>query len=112
MDEAMVAKLDDYGQSDLPEAHKLALRFVESWIQEKAQSVDEGFLAELRRHFTPAQVIELSTLAGIYEYVHKFNHLFEMEAPAQVFEFDEYAVPERLAVYVDEMLARRRIAGG
>jgi alkylhydroperoxidase family enzyme len=108
MDEAMVAKLEDYGNSDLPEAHKLALRFVESWIQEKAQSVDEAFLADLRRHFTAAQVIELTTLAGIYEYVHKFNHLFEMEAPAQVFEFDEYAVPERLSSHVDELLAQRR----
>ena len=108
MDEAMVAKLEDYGNSDLPEAHKLALRFVESWVQEKAQSVDEKFLADLRRHFTPAQVIELSTLAGIYESVHKFNHLFEMEAPAQVFEFDDFRVPARLASHVDELAAKRK----
>ncbi len=111
MDEAMVAKLDDYANSDLPTAHKLALRFIESWIQEKAQSVDESFLAEMRAHFTPAQIIELTTLAGLYESVHKFNHLFEMEAPAQVFEFDEYEVPERLSAYVDDLKAGRGSSG-
>ena len=109
MDEAMVAKLDDYGNSDLPESHKLALRFVDSWIHEKARSVDDAFLAELRRHFTPAQIIELTALAGIYESAHKFNHLFEMEAPAQIFEFEEYKIPAQLSGYVAENLAKRGI---
>lgn len=107
MDEAMVAKVADYGQSDLPKSHKLALRFVDSWIEEKAHSVDDAFLAELRAHFTPAQVIELTYLAGIYEAAHKFNHLFEMEQPANVFEFEEYKIPERMKGYVNELLAAR-----
>lgn len=107
MDEAMVAKLDDYWKSDLPESHKLAIRFVENWIEDKAHSVDDAFMARLRRHFTPAQVIELTTLAGIYESAHKFNHLFEMEQPEQVFEFEEYTVPERMQGYVKELLAAR-----
>lgn len=111
MDEAMVAKLDNYWKSDLPESHKLAIRFVEYWIEEKAHSVDDAFMARLRKHFTPAQIIELTTLAGIYESVHKFNHLFEMEAPAQVFEFAEYKVPERLSAYVDELKARHGSSG-
>jgi alkylhydroperoxidase family enzyme len=107
MDEAMVAKLDNYESSDLPESHKLAIRFIESWIQEKAQSVDDEFLLKLRRCFTPAEIIELTALAGIYESVHKFNHLFEMEVPEKVVEFDEAKVPARLSAYVTELQAKR-----
>ena len=107
MDEAMVAKLDNYWKSDLPESHKLAIRFIENWIEEKAHSVDNAFMAKLRKHFTPAQVIELTTLAGIYESAHKFNHLFEMEQPEKVFEFEEYKIPERMKGYVNELLAAR-----
>lgn len=107
MDEAMARKVENYEASDLPGQIKVALRFMEAWMLEHGQTIDEARFAELRRHFSDAQIIELTALAGIYESVHKFNHLFEMESPGHVFEFDETRVPERLRPCLEQMQARR-----
>lgn len=106
MDEAMVAKVDDHEASDLPEQVKVALRFMEAWILEHARTLDEARFAELRRHFSDKQIIELTALAGIYQSAHKFNRLFEMEAPGHVFEFEEPRAPQRLQPCLEQMQAR------
>jgi alkylhydroperoxidase family enzyme len=56
--EDVVAKLADYETSDLPERTKMALRFADR-MTAPAPTVDDAFHAELRRHFTDDQILDL-----------------------------------------------------
>jgi len=54
----MVAKLQDYEASDLPERTKVALRLADRLTGEQPR-VDEALHAELRKHFSDDQIIDL-----------------------------------------------------
>ena len=54
----MVAKLEDYEASDLPERTKVALRLADRLAGEQPK-VDAALHAELKRHFSDAQIIDL-----------------------------------------------------
>jgi alkylhydroperoxidase family enzyme len=56
--EDLVAKLEDYEQSDLPERTKVALRLADRLAVERP-TIDPEFDAALRRHFTGDQLIDL-----------------------------------------------------
>ena len=53
-----VPKLADYERSDLPERTKMALRLADK-LSGDHRSVDRAFHAELRRHFTDDQILDL-----------------------------------------------------
>ena len=53
-----MAKLADYETSDLPERTKMALRFADV-MTSPSPIVDDAFHAELRRHFTDDQILDL-----------------------------------------------------
>ncbi len=99
----MVAKLQDFEASDLPAPSKAALRFMDAWMLGHAQDIDDAFFAELRVHFSPRQLVELTSLAGIYESVHKFNHLFELPASEGIVGFGPAQPPAALSAYVETM---------
>lgn len=56
--EDLVGKLADYEASDLPERTKVALRLADRLAGEHP-TIDPDFDAELRRHFTGDQLIDL-----------------------------------------------------
>jgi hypothetical protein len=56
--EDLVAKLEDYEGSDLPERTKVALRLADRLAGEQPK-VDAELHAQLRRHFTDDQIIDL-----------------------------------------------------
>ena len=56
--EDVVAKLEDYEASDLPERTKVALRLADRLVGEHP-TVDDELDAQLRRHFTGDQLIDL-----------------------------------------------------
>jgi alkylhydroperoxidase family enzyme len=56
--EDLVAKLEDYEASDLPERTKVALRLADRLAGEHP-TVDDALHADLRRHFTDDQIIDL-----------------------------------------------------
>ena len=56
--EDLVAKLDDYEASDLPERTKVALRLADRLVGEHP-TVDDELDAQLRHHFTGDQLIDL-----------------------------------------------------
>lgn len=56
--EDLVAKLDDYERSDLPERTKAALRLADRLAGERPV-IDPDFHAMLRRHFTDDELIDL-----------------------------------------------------
>jgi alkylhydroperoxidase family enzyme len=56
--EDLVAKLADYEESDLPERTKMALRYADR-LWSSSPVIDPAFHAELRRHFTDDQILDL-----------------------------------------------------
>jgi alkylhydroperoxidase family enzyme len=56
--EDLVAKLTDYERSDLPERTKMALRLADRLTGE-TPAVDQAFHAELRRHFSDDEILDL-----------------------------------------------------
>jgi alkylhydroperoxidase family enzyme len=55
--------IDDVENGDYTDAEKAALRYVETFCV-NAQMITDEMLAELKRHFSPAEIIELSILAA------------------------------------------------
>jgi alkylhydroperoxidase family enzyme len=56
--EDLVAKLADYELSDLPERTKTALRLADR-LTGDTPAIDDAFHAELRRHFSDEQILDL-----------------------------------------------------
>jgi alkylhydroperoxidase family enzyme len=54
----MVAKLQDYEASDLPERTKVALRLADRLAGEQPR-IDDDLHAQLQRHFSDDQIIDL-----------------------------------------------------
>lgn len=54
----MVAKLQDYEASDLPDRTKVALRLADRLAGEQPR-IDDDLHAQLRRHFSDDQIIDL-----------------------------------------------------
>lgn len=63
--EALVAKLADYEQTDLPERTKAALRYVDRLVSE-AWQIDRAFYDELRRHLTDDELLDLGMVATFF----------------------------------------------
>lgn len=56
-------EIDDVDHSHYSEAERAALRYVETFCIGAAHVTDE-MIEELKRHFSPAEIIEMSVLAG------------------------------------------------
>lgn len=59
VDETQAAKVERYEQSDLPDRHKAALRLADA-LMTMPGDIDGALTVELRRHFTDAQILELT----------------------------------------------------
>ncbi|GIX46745.1 MAG: hypothetical protein KatS3mg131_0956 [Candidatus Tectimicrobiota bacterium] len=63
--EELVAHLEAYHQGPFSEREKAALRFAEL-LALAPHSVDEAFCAELQRHFTPRQLVQLGIASVVF----------------------------------------------
>ena len=59
LDEATIAKVDDYRRSDLSSAHKVALTLADTLMTQPGELSSE-LASELRAHFTQDQMIEMT----------------------------------------------------
>ena len=57
-DRAVLDQVDRYEQSELPEREKVALRLTDAVITQPS-TVDEELAAAVRRHFSPAETVEI-----------------------------------------------------
>jgi uncharacterized peroxidase-related enzyme len=73
---AAVGNFEDSGE--FSEREKAALRLAESMTRNE-RSLGEGELAELRRHFSEGEIVELMAACGLFNYFNRFNNLLEME---------------------------------
>jgi hypothetical protein len=59
LDEAMADKVDHYWASDLPAHQKAALRLADALMTQPG-AIDADLCADLRRHFTEQQILEIT----------------------------------------------------
>ena len=66
MTDALVAALCDYdNHPEFSSREKLALRFAERMALNH-QSIDDAFFHDLRQEFSPAEIIELGMMTGLF----------------------------------------------
>jgi alkylhydroperoxidase family enzyme len=89
MDEAMVARIADVHDPQLPEAVRIALEFVEAWVLDHAQTIDGALIERLRGHYSDSQIVELAVAAGTFEAAHKFMLAFDIGPEAEGIQITE-----------------------
>lgn len=76
-----MAALGDPQAPALTPAERAALRFAEGMTRD-AHGVGEAIFAELHRHFDAGQVVEIATVAGLFNYFNRFNNALQVEITA------------------------------
>ncbi|MFN8643084.1 MAG: hypothetical protein U0802_16050 [Candidatus Binatia bacterium] len=66
MSEALVEQIDDdFAASALSDRHKAAIRYADVFLGDPA-SITDALRAEMERHFTPAEIVELSAGLALF----------------------------------------------
>ena len=104
MTEDMIEKMLDHRNSDLDDRLKLALDLAEDFILNHARGVDDAMMARLKDHYSEEQIVELTIAIGIWDSVHKFNNVFDIDPPVtgELFETGVPDVPEDMLHHVTD----------
>ena len=104
MTEDMIVQMLDHRNSELDDRLKLALDLTEDFINNHARGVDDALMNQLKEHYSEEQVVELTIAIGIWDSVHKFNNVFDIDPPVTdgLFETDKPDVPEEMREHVSE----------
>lgn len=104
MTEEMIVQMLDHRNSDLDERLKLALDLTEDFVKNHAHGVDDAFMDRLKEHFSEEQVVELTIAIGIWDSVHKFNNVFDIDPPVtgELFETHFPDVPDGMLEHVSD----------
>ncbi|MGI9328098.1 MAG: carboxymuconolactone decarboxylase family protein [Pseudomonadales bacterium] len=104
MTEDMIVQMYDHQQSDLDDRIKLALDLAEDFILNHARGVDDALMERLKAHFSEEQIVELTIAIGIWDSVHKFNNVFDIDPPVtgELFETGVPDVPEDMLPFVTD----------
>ena len=89
----MVVEMLDHRNSNLDDRTKLALDLTEDFIVNHARGVDDDMMDRLKEHFSEEQIVELTIGIGIWDSVHKFNNVFDVDPPVEG-ELCETGVPD------------------
>ena len=66
MSEELVEQIDaGFESSELSDRHKAAIRYADVFLSDPA-SISDELRAEMRRHFTPAEIVELSAGLALF----------------------------------------------
>ena len=76
-DEAL-SGLKDPAHHPFPPDQKAALLFADAMTSGPGQ-VPDPIYAELRRHFSEAQIVEIATVVGLFNYFNRFNNALHVE---------------------------------
>jgi hypothetical protein len=68
---ARIRQVADFEKGDFSEREKLALRYAD-FLKYDPQGVTPGFIDELKRHFTDAQICEIGYMMLAYGGAHQF----------------------------------------
>jgi len=76
-DEAL-AGLNDPERFPFPPEEGVALRFADAMTHDP-RGVDDDLFAELRRHWSEPQIVEIACVIGLFNYFNRFNNALHME---------------------------------
>jgi alkylhydroperoxidase family enzyme len=76
--EAKIAAIDDERSDLLSARERVAIRYAEKLAVDH-RNIDDALWAELRRHFSEAEVIELSLHATLFIGLGRFNDVLGLE---------------------------------
>jgi alkylhydroperoxidase family enzyme len=65
-------------RDDFTDREKAALRLTDRMTLD-ANEVDDDLWAEVRKHFTEGEVIELLAAIGLFNYFNRFNEVLKMQ---------------------------------
>jgi len=104
MTEEMIVQMLDHQNSDLDDRLKVVMDLTEDFINNHAQGVNDELMDRLKGHFSEEQVVELTIAIGIWDSVHKFNNVFDIDPPVvdELFETELPDVPEDMAHHVSK----------
>lgn len=104
MTEDMIEQMLDHQNSDLDQRLKLALDLTEDFINNHARGVDDALMNRLKEHFSEEQIVELTIAIGIWDSVHKFNNVFDVDPPVtgELFETAMPDVPDDMLHHVSD----------
>ena len=104
MTEEMIEQLLDHRNSALDERTKIALDLTEDFITNHARGVDDAFMDRLKQQFSEDQIVELTIAIGIWDSVHKFNNVFDIDPPVAegTFQVDLPDVPEDMRPHISD----------
>ena len=75
LSEEKVQKINDYKNSDLSEREKAVLRLTEI-IASEPHTLDDEFFAQLKKHFSDEQLLDLGVAIGLLNGLHRFLETF------------------------------------
>ena len=79
MDESRLAELDDFESSThFTEREKVALRYADA-ITWDPSAADDAMWAELKRHFSEAELVEMGYLVGVFAGGQRWIHTLQVE---------------------------------
>lgn len=98
----MIVQMLDHQNSDLDDRLKVALDLTEDFINNHARGVDDALMERLKQYFSEEQIVELTIAVGIWDSVHKFNNVFDIDPPVtgELFETAIPDVPEDMLQHV------------
>lgn len=70
--------LCDKGEAEFTPAEGAAIRFAEEMTFDPAKVPDETF-GELRKHWDERQIVEITAVAGLFNYFNRFNNALETD---------------------------------
>ena len=108
MSEDVVAKMLDHRNSDLDPSIRVALDLTEDFVMNHAHNVDDAFMARLKEHFREDQIVELTIAIGLWDSVHKFNNVFDVDPPVAegLFTTEPPDVPEGMHQHLEGLGVR------
>jgi alkylhydroperoxidase family enzyme len=78
-DEASLAAVSQYATSDLfSEAERVAIEYAERFCTD-SKDIDDGLLARLAEHFTPAEIVDLTLVVGKYLAMGRFMQVLDLD---------------------------------
>ena len=77
LSEAEIDTIAGYEAGDFPDRTKAALRFADRFAEDH-RSIDDEFFAELRRHFSEPELVELGLAIGTFLSLGRLIHVFDL----------------------------------
>jgi alkylhydroperoxidase family enzyme len=76
--EAQIEQLVDFENGPFSEAEKAALAYAEQLTVNATRLSDEVF-ERLRRHYDDGEIVEISAMAGLFNYFNRVNDALQMQ---------------------------------